>query len=68
MDYLTTNSKINCHLSTACLVCEEPVELPEEDVLRMDLITSYYPVKICSKCKEAILRVRDGACTITLVK
>lgn len=45
-------------ISTDCIVCDEPVELSEKEILRLEY-GRYIPYKICSKCKEAILRVRS---------
>ena len=44
-------------LSIPCLICNEPVELDEMELARLDHGLGTHP-KICDKCKKAILHYR----------
>ena len=46
------------HLSIACLVCGEPVVLDEQEETRLDYGLPIHS-KICDKCKEVILYMRE---------
>ena len=46
-------------LMLPCLVCEEGIELTKEEELKIKYGGNVQP-KICSKCKAAILFVRDN--------
>lgn len=52
-------SKVECYLSTACLVCGEGVRLTTEEEYAMRSGFHVNP-KICDKCKEAILHIRKS--------
>ena len=44
-------------LSISCLICEEPVELNEMELARLNHGLDIHS-KICDKCKKAILHYR----------
>lgn len=57
---LTTRSDISnfAHIAIQCLICEDSVELEEYEESRLKH-GMYVAPKICDKCKEAILKMRN---------
>lgn len=57
--YISVDGKqLNYSYSISCLVCDEPVNLTEEEVMTLKY---GHPIhsKMCNKCKQAILRMRE---------
>ena len=46
------------HLCMACLFCGEPVRLSEMEEARLNNGMYIHP-KVCDKCKEAVLYIRN---------
>ena len=60
MDIIVNNNStdINYYLSSPCIVCDELVNLTENESIAVLHYNKSIPSKVCDKCKQAIFYIR----------